>query len=140
MFISIVFVFVGLIFFFILLVQMKILIVCPYACFFLCFSFPCFVRIFHFRSRFDSPPVMTTISASGNRISSSAEKCLRKLGVCMVVGVGGATTESTDGNGAVAVITGAVLVVVCAGRRGSLITFSFSVGQWVFQRLVEKQT
>ncbi|CAI9730538.1 Hypothetical predicted protein [Octopus vulgaris] len=78
---------------------------------------------------------MSTRSASGTGTSSGAEKYLGKLGVVMVVGVGGAIVESADADddGAAAVVAGVLVAVVSVGRSGVRLSFSFSLGQETFK-------
>ncbi|CAI9726852.1 Hypothetical predicted protein [Octopus vulgaris] len=89
-------------------------------------------------SRTVSPAVMYTLSASGSRTSSGAEKCLGELGVAMVVGVGGAMAESADGDAAAAVA--GVLVAVVGVEREARLYFSLSLEQSAFKCLDDRMT
>lgn len=68
-----------------------------------------------------------------------SQKCSEKLGACMVVGVGDSTAESVEGDNVATVVAGVLRVIVDVGRRGTRLSFSFSLRQKAFKWFVEKQ-
>ncbi|CAI9722355.1 Hypothetical predicted protein [Octopus vulgaris] len=71
----------------------------------------------------DSSPVESTRSASVTGTSSGAEKCLVELGVSTVAGVGAATAEPGGGDGAAAVVSQVLVVVVGLSKHDQMSLF-----------------
>ncbi|CAI9714981.1 Hypothetical predicted protein [Octopus vulgaris] len=78
---------------------------------------------------------MSTHSASRSGTSSSTVVCLGELGVGMVVGIGGDTAESDDGDSVAAVVAGVLVAAVGVEREKLLVSFSYSLGRSIFKCL-----